>query len=219
MHEQGYKMTCEPHSFFFLWLGLYIIQCWLPCSKKMPEQVRNQTVRLHKEWRGYKSFRRLLNISWNTNLSSGGEFYKEPHYQQQKVQWLCSLLLTQPYIEKQMGKCFWLGTRVICRNWCYSDKSESANAIARSRPPWMASKKTISQETAQNFKIRLWKNRKRGLINLCNTVFGSDETTINKFGSCGVRTGQPCPPDLYPVEYLWFYFKVEGEATNLSKEQ
>lgn len=43
-----------------------------PHENALPEQVKSQIVRLHKDRRGYRSICRLLNISQNTVAAVGG---------------------------------------------------------------------------------------------------------------------------------------------------
>ncbi len=143
--EQGYRRTCDHHSFLNVSMA--------SPAKELPEQLRIQIVRLHKDGRGYKSNSRLLNISWNTVAAVVTRYRKSLKNDAKH-----NLLFMQPCIEKQIGKisgCFWLGTRIICGNWCFSDCSDSVKDIA-SQPLWTASKKkNTAHKSAQNSKIKL----------------------------------------------------------------
>lgn len=79
-------------------------------------------------------------------------------------------LFTENCIDKQMGKCLWLGTRIICGDWCFCDWSDRTKDIALSRPLRMRSKtKTIALKKA---RLNFAKEPEKKPENVGSTSFG-----------------------------------------------
>lgn len=92
----------------------------------------------------------------------------------------------QPCTEKQ--KCFWLGSRIIWENRCFSNWSHSTSAedIACRKPLRTKCKKKTAHTMAQNLKdLTLPTNMKRSQVNFGSRLFG--QMKQNKFGSQGVQ--------------------------------
>lgn len=150
----------------------------------------------------YNNYFQLRVIAW-AGLRKGPPQMFCPHLQQGFRGWrraapsitegaskndnIYNSLFTENCIDKQMGKCLWLGTRIICGDWCFCDWSDSTKDIALSRPPRMRSKtKTIALKMA---RLNFAKEPEKKPEKCWQHILWSDETKIILFGSDGSMLG------------------------------
>lgn len=113
-------------------------------------------------WDSIRKERRLLNKQWFQGAGRARLPITEgqQHILEKKMASRTICYLHTPALKNEAGKCFWLGTRIICGNWCFSDWSvwrASHEVNVCRRHPWRKALLTKWDQSARpTLPVECW---------------------------------------------------------------